>query len=376
MSSKVQRFANAKTAPAAASLQEADAAIYGQGAIAVPDSGKQVAKPLPIVDIFPDPAQPRRVVPSQARAVWNGEPAGIVDVLKSWMYLAQEERGREFSADELYALLQTDTDYEWEGAIGPLESSFLDLVGLANDIRRNKLTNPVTVVRRGTGYQLETGERRWLAYHLLYAVLQDEQWSRIPAREVQEANVWRQASENNIRVSLNAIGRARQLALLLMDIYAKDGTSFQAYSEVVQTSLCDRPFYAQVADGEAFRIPRNHGTAILTAMGLKNSVQLRQYRALLRLPDDIWLKADDENWDEFKVRSHTVTAVTVSSNSEGKKSKPDEVMLLDRVKRVFTSAPKDDEGRRKALEDITQLQRLLEAFKAELQTGHNSEDSV
>ncbi len=53
-------------------------------------------------------------------------------------------------------------------------------------------------------------------------------------------------------------------------------------------------------------------------MGLKNPVQLRQYRALLNLPDDIWQAGDDLSPTEgeirqlVKQRKHTVTGVTVS----------------------------------------------------------------
>jgi len=250
----------------------------------------------------------------------------------------------------------------------------LDLINLTNDIHQNKLTNPITVVKQGNVYQLETGERRWLAYHLLYAVVQDEQWAKIPAREVQESSVWRQASENSARTDLTAISRARQLAILLMDLYRSMGQSFIPFQDAVRSGKSDRAYYAQVADGEEFRIPHGKSSDLLTAMGLKHPVQLRQYRALLRVPDDVWIKADDEHWDEYKIRSYTVTAVTVSEEIESgtdlmpkpKKEKPEQIVLFDRVKHLFLKTPKSVQDREKALADIEELEHLLAGVKASL----------
>ncbi len=120
----------------------------------------------------------------------------------------------------------------------------------------------------------------------------------ILAHQVQAFDVWRQAVENGARQDLNAIAKARQLARLLMAIYADQGITFVPYAEVVQPGGCDRAWYAQIADGDRFRIPRGTSEIILSAMGLKNPVQLRQYRALLNLPDDIWQAGDDLSFSE------------------------------------------------------------------------------
>ncbi len=186
---------------------------------------------------------------------------------------------------------------------GPLQTTFVELLGLAASIRRDKLTNPITLVRYNDGYLIETGERRWLAYHLLHWVFpEDDQWTRVPAHTVEQFDVWRQATENTMRQNLNAIGHARQLAILLMDLYRQMDATFQSYDELVAPDGCDRLYYAQVADGNEFRIPRGKGEMLLNATGLKNEVQLRQYRNLLRLPDDLWIKADDLNLTEGEIR--------------------------------------------------------------------------
>src|SRR5579863_2737044 len=151
MSSKAQRFANANTKAAPpGSLEEADAAIYGP--VAVPDSGRQVAKPVSIFEIYPDPMQPRRAVPSQARAIWNGQPDGVAGMLKAWVDLVEVERGSPFLLQEY---LNRESDVDRPDEIGPLEASLIELINLANDIHRNKLTNPVTLVRHENSFRLE-----------------------------------------------------------------------------------------------------------------------------------------------------------------------------------------------------------------------------
>ena len=87
-----------------------------------------------------------------------------------------------------------------------------------------------------------------------------------------------------------------------MRIYVDQGINFAPYAEMVQPGACDRAWYAQIADGERFRIPRGTSEVILSVMGLKNPVQLRQYRALLNLPDDIWQAGDDLSLTEGEIR--------------------------------------------------------------------------
>ncbi|HSS96866.1 MAG TPA: ParB N-terminal domain-containing protein [Terriglobales bacterium] len=281
---------------------EADAFIF-DGLNLPDDTRKHNAKPVSIFEISPDPIQPRRAVPSPVRELWDGRPDTVADMLNRWHMMASEERGSEFS---IYPYLVAQEEIDRPKKIGPLEAALLDVIELAANIRQNNgLTNPVTIARASEGYRLETGERRWLAYHALYAFFDSEQkaWEKIPARIVEHSDVWRQAAENGVRANLNAISRARQLALLIMEVYRKQGTTFQSYEQVVQASSSDRAFYAQVSEGSRYDIPKGHGETILNAMGLKQSSQMREYRALLRLPDEVWQIADDLNWTQGRIRS-------------------------------------------------------------------------
>lgn len=284
--------------PTDSSIRDFDAALYGQRFDKV-DNARQIAKPIIISDIQPDPTQPRRALPSAIRQNWNGDPTQLQDVFAAWLEAVENERG---SAFDLNARLLAESDYEPPEHVGALEASLLTLVELAASIRRDGLTNPITVARDGMRFRLETGERRWLAFHLLYAVFQDDQWLRIPARVVERADVWRQASENNARANLNAIGRARQFALLLMDLLAQQGETFQPFDALAEPGGSDRAFYAQVADGNRYRIPRGKGEMMYNAMGLKNDSQLRRIRDLLNVPNEFWQVADDLNWTERRIR--------------------------------------------------------------------------
>lgn len=259
-----------------------------------------------IQSIRPDSSQPRRAMPTSVRNQWNGDPASLRDVFTHWLHLVEEERGDQLNIQALVngseAQQGAEEDFvQRSDDMGPLEQAFVQLIDLAASIKREGLTNPVTVVSRTDGtYMLETGERRWLAFHVLYSLEDDEQWSSIPARVVEHFSVWRQATENNNRDDLNAIGKARQLALLLMDLHGVE--RFKAFDELVRAGGSDLAFYAQVADGESWRIPRGKSEILLQATGLKHPKQLRDYRALLRMDEDSWNFADDHNLTEGEIR--------------------------------------------------------------------------
>jgi len=280
-----------------------DSAIFGS--IAEIDSGRQVAKPISIFDIYPDPLQPRRAIPSPVRIHWDGRPATTATLFDAWFRLATEERGEDFKIEPFLLGLDEASRPEEKDLIGPIYASLIDLLEMAANIRANGLTNPITVANASNGYHLETGERRWLAYHILNIYFEDEQekWSRIAARVVEDFSVWRQASENNARANLNAISKARQLAILLMDIHQRQrGAKFKTFEQIVGQGESDRAFYAQVADGDTYPVIAGTGEAILTAGGFKTRSLMSEHRSLLSLPDEVWRIADDLNWTQGRIR--------------------------------------------------------------------------
>lgn len=348
MARKPGQVNGAAVAPLSESA-ELDAKLYGS--LGELSAGKIVAKPIEIGSIRPDPRQPRRQIPSALRAAWDGEPGSL---FRQWILAHANEVGKRedaatgFLFDRLYGV-QTEMDavYQDEAVRGPTEmssgvytKSLLAVVDLAAQIRAEGLINPIRVVNAADGYLIESGERRWLAFQLLHWFTGDEGWSKIPAVVAPQFSAWQQARENTARSSLNAIGMARQLALLLMDLYAAEGVTFLPFDDMVPPGGCDRAYYAQVADGQTWRVPRGQGEALVGALGLKNPVQIRQYRALLSVSDTLWQVADDLDWPEQRIRQiieatlnprhqaqmtalhaekegYTVTVVTVSDADEG-----------------------------------------------------------
>jgi ParB-like chromosome segregation protein Spo0J/preprotein translocase subunit YajC len=299
-------------------LQSVANEIYG-GSVDVPDSGRVVARPTPINTIHADVKQPRRAIPINIRLHWDGNPASVPHLLMDWLRVAEAEAG---TSIDVVALLNGEGDGIDSDKFPSVVQEFLALARLAQGIKADGLINPITVIESDGKLLIESGERRWLAFHLLHMHL-GEQWAKIPAAKGNtNDSVWRQASENTQRRQLNAIGMARQIALLIMAARGTppmaSGTQYLEYEDVVKNGVSDRRFYAQVADGTVHRIPRGMGERIQAAMGL-GMEQISQYRALLRLTDDelvndaLWTKADVENWPERALRDiATLTMVKVS----------------------------------------------------------------
>lgn len=317
------------TLPDQVTKEEIDLGLYGD--IAALDAQRRDAAPVDIFSIYPDVTQPRRVIPTEVRHIWAGDPAQMPALFEAWFAAITRERSarlpKNMSDAERQSRAYFDIGAYLEGTYlggsggdeddpqpqidpGPLESGFRLIVDLAATIRRDGLINPITVAHAGADYRLETGERRWLAYHLLHAFYDgsegraDErgQWGKIPAYVVDTASVWRMAHENNVRDDLNAIGRARQFALLLMSIYRQRGVDFESFADLVQPGECDRVFYSQVADGTEFPMPRGNTEKLLNAMGFSSKSQLREHRSLLTLPDPVWQWADDLGWAQYRIR--------------------------------------------------------------------------
>jgi hypothetical protein len=205
---------------------------------------------------------------------------------------------------------------------------------------------------------------------LLNSYFPDEGWTKIPAQMVDEVSVWRQASENNARADLNAIGKARQLAILLMDLLGERGYEFFALDEIIEAGSSEREYYAQVSDGEEFRVPRGEGERLLNAMGLKNPTQIRQYRRLLRMSDDLWQQADDKNWTEGEIRKilNRNTSYALESKNQDMNVNPFvEKTNKRRRTQIWTYASRlhllNQRDRKKALSAIEEDERWLKELK-------------
>ncbi len=250
----------------------------------------------------------------------------------------------------------------------------MEIVSLAASIKRDGLTNPVTVSPKGQQYQLETGERRWLAYHLLLLYTQDDKWKRIPARVMDTADPWRQASENTVRQDLNAIGRARQFAKLLMALHPN--REFAPYEECES----DQAYYQQAVD---LRPPYGTSELLLNAMGLKHRAAFSRCRKLLNLPPDIWIQADDENWPEDRLieivatrNDSVIPSKPPTPPADDKRSEFEPLISRDKrrdfgkfLKLAHKAGQGDVKARRTALGYIAEQRKWLDEVERWLQYG-------
>ncbi len=295
-------------------LQSVANDIYG-GSADIPDSGRVVARPTSILQIWADVKQPRRAIPLSIRMHWDGNPVSVPDLLRQWHQVAEESAGAAIDVDMLLNGQGEGIDADKFPSVA---QDYLKLVRFAAGIKADGLMNPITIIESDSKLLIESGERRWLAFHLLNSSYPDDKWAKIPAAKGNvNDSVWRQCTENMQRIDLNAIGKARQIALLIMAAREAAGFTYQTYEDVVINGLSDRRFYAQVADGNVHRIPNGMKERIEAAMFLSME-QISQYRRLLRLTldetvnDAIWTKADVENWSENAMRElSTLTAVKV-----------------------------------------------------------------
>jgi len=249
------------------------------------------AAPTDIFNIFPDFTQPRRAIPFSVRGDWVLNPKELPQFLQSWV--------NDSGVDVDHYLKPANVQVDRVVYDDAERATLVDLLDLASSIKHNELLNPISVTREDGYFRIETGERRWLAYHILACFDDADRWGNIPARVVDSFNVWRQAAENGARDDLNAVGMARQLASLYMTIFGEErGLEF----EPMDAFGHEREFYAQVADGEQYTLPRGYSERVLAVMGLKNPVQLRQYRAILRVSNAYWEEADDNNYPEGVIR--------------------------------------------------------------------------
>ena len=143
------------------------------------------------------------------------------------------------------------------------------------------------------------------------------------------------------------------------------------FDEIIESGGSERDYYAQVADGNEFRVPRGEGERLLNAMGLKNPTQIRQYRQLLRLPDDVWQDADDKNLTEGEVRRwlyrNTSYGIEDNRDSDSQGNPFVERINKRRRTRIWEYASRfeelSDEERKKALDAINEDARWLDELR-------------
>ena len=280
---------------------EADMALFGD----VDMQGAIIARPISIQVIGADIKQPRRIFPAEIRGDWQGTAERVPSMLRQWHEMVEKYLSYKLDATKL--VMGHGDSFDLSDSV--MVNGYIDLCDLAATIVHDTMLNPITV-QTGYGglFVIETGERRWLAHHLLVMYGHDK-FDKIAAQVV-KYNAFRQAAENASRKPLNAVGVARQLALILMHMHGID--KFQSWEVCVSPGECDRNYYVQALN---LSTPRGPGNRLLGLTGIKNRQMVSNYRAIMDLPDDVWQQADEEDWTESACR------VVISRAEEDRKQR-------------------------------------------------------
>ena len=319
------------------------------------DHGLRVDR-IAISLIRPDAAQPRRVLPETIHQAFHNHEITPIQALKQYIEkvrIAAREKGRPF--ETLLDLLVAGEEDESSGQLTPLEQDLRDLTNLAVTLRQDGQVNPLTIVDHSQGavpsYIIETGERRYWANYIDMEFIRGYQGDgMIPCIILQphQASVFRQAKENTSRAGLNAIGMARQAALLLLavhGIHPPDG-------------CVTHDFYRQALELD-LRNKREYTTDVLSAMGGISRSRLSHFKSLLDLPDESIELADRYNLEERILRY--VLQLPAEMQSEAVRQIVQHDLDVNQVRRMLTEAnevaPKGTAPARQSL----QFARLIQA---------------
>jgi ParB-like chromosome segregation protein Spo0J len=235
---------------------------------------------LPLELIEPDPNQARWVLPPDIRVKFIAGELTALAALKQWQKQVDRQKA-----------------HAGKSASGELpEARKLDeITALANSIRAGGQVNPITVVRQGERWRIETGERRFWAHVWLVAMENDQAAALVPATVQPTIDPFRQAVENLHAAPLNAIGLAREVARLLLASSANPAPGQDS------GSVLDLDVYRQLATQ---RVPPGGWRRIEEAMG-KTADHLARYLRLLLLPDEALFIADRNDLSEKHLRPIT-----------------------------------------------------------------------
>lgn len=161
-----------------------------------------IAVQIPISQIRPDPAQPRRLLPRD---------------------LAESLSAGTAPSDILLQLRERAKRIKW------IRERIEELNGLADSIAADGLIQPIRVLQDGeNAYHIEAGERRWWAHHILVE-RGDSRFENIAAFVLQPQSedrgiLRRRVAENVHRSGFTAIELARAMATRAEEIATEDST--------------------------------------------------------------------------------------------------------------------------------------------------------
>lgn len=319
------------------------------------DHGLRVER-IAISLIRPDAAQPRRVLPETIHRAFHNQEITPVQALKQYIEkvrIAARQKGRPF--ENLLDLLIAGEEQERASELTPLEQDLRELTNLAVTLRQDGQVNPLTIVDHSQGaiptYIIETGERRYWANYIDMEFIPGYQGDgMIPCILLQphQASVFRQAKENTSRAGLNAIGMARQAALLLLAVHGVHPPA----------GCVTNDFYRQALDLD-LRNKREYTTDVLSAMGGISRSRLSHFKALLGLPDEAIELADRYNLEERLLRY--VLQLPTEVQSEAVRQIVQHGLDLNQVRRMLEEAQEAAPQGTAPARNSLQFARLIQA---------------
>ncbi|PSN80984.1 hypothetical protein C8B47_03655 [filamentous cyanobacterium CCP4] len=346
---------------------------YDDDVFAALDAETVTTDEIPIDSIHADPTQPRAIFPYEIGSDRDGDPAKMPERLQAWAELLYDTDNDIPIVKILKGQAEPSQFKTGQGFV----DKFVDLLELAYKIRNVGLLQRIGIRASVGGYTIIYGERRWTAFHILDHFLPGEDFSTIPAKvaDVSEWVIAKMQAQENVREEPNAIGKARMFAKLLMAAYADNPDAKFDPPHTINAPDCDRPWYAQVSNGDVWRIPRGMGAEFETALGISTAT-MRKYRNLLKLTDNykvnnlIWNLADQHDWAEYFMYEigyyldiETIEQVLYRSNQNG----------IDNEE-VFREAIESAKNARKLAEK--QAQREASRTPEPVGQGESTETSV
>ena len=318
------------------------------------DHGLRVEK-IAISLIRPDAAQPRRVLPEIVHQAFHHQELTPVQALRQYIEkvrIIARQKGRPF--ENLLDLVSGEGEDSSPDDLSQPERDLRDLTNLAVTLRTDGLVNPLTIVDCSEGatisYRIETGERRYWANYIDQEFIPGYQGDGTIACIILppgETSVFRQAKENTSRAGLNAIGMARQAALLLLavhDIHPPAGP-------------VTHDFYRQALDLD-LRGKREFSADILAAMGGIGRKRLSQFKQLLQLSDDALDLSDQHNIDERRLRE--VLRLPIDLQGEAVQQIVKHNLDARQIKRMIDEAESEPETPSRPDRNALQIAKLMQ----------------
>jgi hypothetical protein len=221
-----------------------------------PQSARVVS--IPLSQIIPDRFQPRPILPPDLKKLFFSNQEDCYLVARRWLDWALKNPAIAAQVDKL---IEMGATFDQHGQIKPATGCWIQIDG-------------------GTIFQLETGERRFWAAALTAARSGYEEEPHLEVREIANPSRERQIIENQHAEPPSAVGRAREIAALILgslDIHPGE--------DIVD----DFDYFRKAL--EIKRMPQGLWSEIELIMGIRRPQMVRLLN-LLVLPSELLAQAD------------------------------------------------------------------------------------